>query len=646
MYHPEPTSSSESSSSLTSSSQRSANLSVNRLNAWWENTFRRASVQRKICMGYALAVGVAIVGSGVGRFVGDHYYEDQAREQLEHIHVQADLLKELHISLLEARAQEQQLALSPWDPEVFKQRHARLMAETATVEKLLTEMDAIASTQEDANLKQFLQRHELEIYSYLQQVQALLDQVEQSRVTATTLSSVQRSLVAFNQTKSSLRFDVLLEELAILTQDNRQAEATAFAALETSESLGTQLTSAILLLSVMIAVLLAIYTSRAIAHPIQAVTRVAERAAKESRFDLQAPVITDDEVGMLATSFNHLVRRINVYIQDLEIARETLERRVEERTQEISQQHHQLQQANSQLSQVLQHLQQTQAQLIQTEKMSSLGQMVAGIAHEINNPVNFIYGNLVHVHGYAQELLELVQLCQNHLSNSDLVIQERMEEIDFDFLAEDLPKVLSSMQMGADRIRQIVLSLRNFSRLDEAEIKAVDVHEGIDSTLLILNHRLKKEIEVVKQYGDLPAVECYPAQINQVFMNILNNAIDALLEQPDLPQKQIKIETAVLPASHQAAEQVVIKIWDNGPSIAPEKQEKLFDPFFTTKPVGQGTGLGLAISYQIIEKHAGHIAVKSEPNQGVEFAIALPVKSQSNSQLLETPSVGKPDPTC
>lgn len=280
------------------------------------------------------------------------------------------------------------------------------------------------------------------------------------------------------------------------------------------------------------------------------------------------------------------------------------------------------------LSQAVQELKQTQGQLVQAEKMSSIGQLVAGVAHEINNPINFIHGNLEHVNQYTQDLLNMLELYQQQYPAPSPEIEAQREAMDLEFLMADLPKVLDSMRMGTDRVREIVKSLRNFSRVDQAEVKAVDIHEGIDNTLLILGHRLKASgakagIQVVKEYGELPPVECYPGQLNQVFMNVLSNAIDALDEARDKKQQpSIRISSEMLENNH-----VAIRIADNGPGIPSEILNRLFDPFFTTKPIGKGTGLGLSISYHIVvEKHGGLLKCKSEPGQGTEFWVEIPVR--------------------
>jgi PAS domain S-box-containing protein len=292
-----------------------------------------------------------------------------------------------------------------------------------------------------------------------------------------------------------------------------------------------------------------------------------------------------------------------------------------------------------QLELTLRELKNTQAQLIQAEKMSSLGQMVAGIAHEINNPVSFIYGNLTPARHYFQDLLSLIELYQKTYPHPTPEIQQLAAEIDLDFLVEDWQKLLDSMQVGAERIHEIVRSLRNFSRLDEKELKPVDIHEGINNTLLILQHRLRadggaSEIQVIKDYGQLPHITCHASQLNQVFMNLLNNAIDALEQEPRvrssesgvIPTITIRTEVRTEDSPFPIPQWVIIRIADNGSGMSEEVLHKIFDPFFTTKPVGNGTGLGLSISYQIVvEKHKGHIRCVSAPGEGTEFIVEIPV---------------------
>ncbi|UKP00078.1 hybrid sensor histidine kinase/response regulator [Nostoc sp. UHCC 0870] len=284
-------------------------------------------------------------------------------------------------------------------------------------------------------------------------------------------------------------------------------------------------------------------------------------------------------------------------------------------------------------------LRRTQLKLAQEEKMSALGQLISGIAHEINNPVNFISGNLIHAQHYIADLLQLLNLYEKYTKNAVPEIESYANEIDLDFIKQDLPQLLSSMKMGTERVEKIVRSLRLFSRLDDTKFQLFNIHEGIDSTLIILSNRIKSTstnsgINIVKNYGELPLVECYAGQLNQVFMNLFSNAIDAIEESltsekiSDTPT--IEICTAIT----EDKKSILITISDNGTGISEEVQQRMFDQFFTTKPLGKGTGFGLAIAHEIIvEKHGGTLDVKSALGEGTQFLITIPIQ-QATSKIL------------
>jgi len=315
-----------------------------------------------------------------------------------------------------------------------------------------------------------------------------------------------------------------------------------------------------------------------------------------------------------------------------------LEVRVQERTEELYEK-------NTILEATLETLKVTQIQMLQNEKMSALGQMVSGIAHEINNPISFIHGNLAYVDDYTKLLLKALQAYEKHYphtSNETLAAElTQFDELELDFLQADLTKILQSMRVGTERIRNIVLELRNFSRLDESQLKWVDIHQGIDSSLLLVQHRFAPTsyhsgIQLIKDYGELPLVECYAGLINQVFFNLLSNAIDALekSDQDSSYSNLVENQLSIWIRTYRLdGERIAIAISDNGVGIPPDLHSEIFNPFFTTKPVGKGTGLGLSISYQIIvERHKGKIWHESIPGKMTKFVIELPIKIREDNK--------------
>ncbi|MEN8447816.1 MAG: ATP-binding protein, partial [Cyanobacteria bacterium J06555_13] len=378
-----------------------------------------------------------------------------------------------------------------------------------------------------------------------------------------------------------------------------------------------------------IAFKLALLLRHKIADPIVRLTRATAQVI-EGNLDAKTAVESEDEIGLLAKTFNQMTDYLKASHEDLQHNNSKLASKKKE-----------LESKNIQINQALSALQETQTQLIQTEKMSSLGQMVAGIAHEINNPVSFIHGNLPCLQEYTTDLIELIDLYKRCYTEEKVEISERKEDIDLDFLLTDIPRTITSMQTGTQRIRDIVLSLRNFSRLDESDMKQTTVTEGLESTLLILQSRLSMQafrpaINLVKQYGELPKIECYPGQLNQVFLNILANAIDAIDSVSHTRKQNNSNDHSWIPTitittdtrlSEKDEQQVVIEISDNGGGMDTPVQQRIFDPFFTTKPVGSGTGMGLSVSHKIVvDGHHGTLECTSRKGTGTTLQIVLPCK--------------------
>jgi len=552
---------------------------------WLNKITRRLTIRQKIVYGYILSISIAILGTGAGLVVGEHY-DDQARDQFRIAQERYQQINQLEKTVWLVKLRYQQLMVAAekkaLQPSIIYQLQESISQADEQLSKLQITAKDYHNFPEDHefNLKTFLQTCDREVDAYTRLLQLLLQKVSLPNPTLQDIRVKEQILQEITNGNQATRVDKLSNTLDRLVQSIVEQEKQAETIFRKAKVSRLIIIIVSMGLSVTIALAIAFHTSSAIARPIKAVTKVAKQATQEGNYELQAPVTSDDEIGVLATSLNQLIQQVSAQFRELK---------------------------------------QTQAQLIQGEKMSSLGQMVAGLAHEINNPVNFIYANLDHAHNYTQDLLDIINLYQQHYPQPVSEITTKIEEVELDFISDDLPKLLSSMHTGTERIRQIILSLRNFCHLDEAEMKQVDIHAGLDNTLLILNHRINRGVQVIKQYESLPLIECYPAQLNQVFWHIISNAVDELTIYKKCINPQISIETRLINPN-----EIEVRIRDNGQGICPTIKDKIFDPFFTTKPVGEGTGMGLAICYQVVEKHRGKIQVNSELGQGTEFVVTLP----------------------
>ncbi|GAB1545349.1 hypothetical protein NUACC21_80250 [Scytonema sp. NUACC21] len=549
-----------------------------------KRVFHQLSIRQKIVVGYVLALGIAVLGTIAGLDVGERYYQ-RARYQMIVADEEGALLSELQGVLLEIQSHHQEIVPILSQPQSLQTENSDLLRNLTAAEKLLSQLHKFSQTHSQKDLQALLEKHKAVVTEHFQEFRLLPQKIASLNLNAQDPSKVQPFFWQFYQNPTAIQFNQFIHELTDFAVTVRRRQEEADVAQNQAAILQAQIIIGSILLSTALAAALALYVSRTIARPIKAVTEVAQRVTREANFDLQASVVTEDEIGELAISLNQLIQQVKQLLKEQEA--------------------------------------ETQARLIQSEKMCSLGNMLAGVAHEIVNPVNFISGNLVHAKNYIDDLLTLLQTYKTEIPNPPLAVEELAEEIDLEFLEVDLPKLLNSIEFGATRTREIALSLKDFARLDEGESQFVDLHACLNSTLLILQNRLKKGIDVVRKYGDIPAIPGYTGLLYQVFMNLLSNAIDVLEEKSALESQFSPKITIITEADDNW---VVVRILDNGLGIPLENQSKIFETFFTTKPRGVGTGLGLAITHQIVvKKHSGKITYQSELNKGTEFSIYLPM---------------------
>jgi signal transduction histidine kinase len=517
-------------------------------------------------------------------------------------------LNHLQAALLRTEIERQRLFISIETSDSSDVKLLEIIPNHAdNLNSLISDIESHKIQADVEGLPEFIKTYKPVMSDYIHHLKIATSQIKILQETNAQASVKSKLISDFAKDKIGLEIDSATNELAEIIDRADQQEDAARETLLRAQTLRAQIILASMALSVVVAALLAHFTSRAIAKPLAAVTNIAQRVTQESNFELQVPVTSTDEVGVLATSLNQLIQRVNNLLAELKNEQET--------------------------------------QVLQNEKMASLGRMLAGVAHELNNPINFIYANIDPAKIYVEELLELLKIYETEIPNPPTAVIAQAEEIALDFLKEDLMKIFQSMQVGASRAKAIVLSLKDFYRLDDAAPNPVDLHACIESSLLILNNRIKKGIEVVRNYGKVPNVDGYMGLLYQVFVNILSNAIDALEERTKIEKTRLDEANNQLPpdAKEQKTsnfsprisitteylddESVVVRISDNGTGIPPESQEKMFETFFTTKPRGVGTGLGLAIGREIVvKKHGGTINCWSEVGTGTEFAIALPIK--------------------
>lgn len=585
-------------------------------------SFGNLSIQDKICRGYALALGVAIGGTAVGMLAGNHYY--QITNNQVHIDRESQLLNKLQVALLRTQNSQKWMSNGLEQSQIFDRKYQQLHNNISSLKNSLSALKSQKYRDEQIEgLQRFKTTYTPLLSNYIYQLETVNQKIRNLPKRPDQKSVKLKLLSNLEGDKIGWQLDRAVNDMAEIIDRAQEQEDAGREALLRAQALREQIIFGSMALSIVVAALLAGFTSQAIAKPLAAVTKIAQRVTEESNFQLQVPVTSTDEVGVLAASLNQLIQKVNHLLEELKSEQES--------------------------------------QILQNEKMATLGRMLAGVAHEVNNPINFIYANIDPARTYVEDILDLLTTYETEIPNPQpAAVSAKAEEIDIDFLKEDLMKIFDSMQVGAERAKAIILSLKDFSRLDDATPNSVDLHACIDSSLLMLNSRVKQGIEVVRNYGNIPNVEGYMGLLYQVFVNILNNALDAVEEKAKMEKtssEEAKHQSAsesikqqspnfspriVITTEYLDDDSVIVRISDNGMGIPAATQQKLFETFFTTKPRGVGTGLGLTIGRQIIvKKHGGTINFWSEVGTGTEFGIALPIKHEN---LMPNPLPKPPSP--
>lgn len=577
------------------------------------------------------------MGTGIGILIADHQ-QKLAVAKVDDVLEELDIITRLQVDVLQTSNHQQKIKELLAQPVLLKEEYVEFQEHYNNFRQSWAKFKAsnggtagqeyIERDGEVEAVNAFLVKYQGVPETYIQAIDRLLPRLNPATLNPANIASIQADLTELERSVLMAKINTFSKDILVIVKNIYEEYEEVKVAIDASNTLRLRVIGGSMAVSIAIAVILSILTSRAIARPIQSLTQVTQQSLKELNFNLQADIAAEDEIGTLTVSFNQLIATVKELLKEQQEYSQKLEMKVFERTEELNNK-------NIQLEDTLEKLNSTQFQLVQNEKMSSLGNLVAGIAHEINNPIGFLNGSVKNAEDYAQDLIKHLALYQQYYPDAAAPVQKNALDIDLEYLIEDLPKLLNSMQGATDRIKSMSKSLRTFSRADtDRQVKA-NLHEGLDSTLLILKYRLKSsekrpDINILRDYGNLPEIECFSGQLNQVFMNILANAIDVFDEMAQTKSfdelqvygPKITISTKII------SNQVQILIADNGGGMTEDVKAKIFDYLFTTKSVGKGTGLGLAIARQIaVEKHGGAIAVDSTLGEGTEFTIQLPVKA-------------------